>query len=194
MRSLAASLGFCLLAATASARLGDTQEMAEARYGLPKKRTHSAPTILSGAKELTFEFEGWRIHCALLRASDGEEYVVREKYSKIWTSPVVKAGGSSRINDFERNAVLKGEAGSGSWTPKILGNAGKDLTTTFGNQIAHITGLTGKVWIRDDGAIARAQFGGGPILLDLPQARKYEAELKAIKEQKARAAVPKFCG
>jgi hypothetical protein len=29
-------------------------------------------------------------------------------------------------------------------------------------------------------------------MLDLPQALRYEAELKAIKEQKARAAVPKF--
>jgi hypothetical protein len=29
-------------------------------------------------------------------------------------------------------------------------------------------------------------------MLELPQALKYEAELKAIREQKARAAVPKF--
>jgi hypothetical protein len=163
--------------------------MAEARYGLPKKRSAAAPTILPGAKELTFEFEGWRIHCALLLATDGKEYIVREEYSK---TTKLGTAGSIFIKDFEREAILKGEAGPGAWTPKTFGDAGKDLLSTLGNQFTHLSGISGKAWVRDDGSIARANFGDVSIVLDLPQARKYEAEMKAIKEQKARDAVPKF--
>lgn len=155
------------------------------RSGPPARR------ILPGAKELTFEYEGWRIHCALLLATDGREYIVREEYWKISNSKARKAGSLS-IKEFELDAILKGEAGSGSWTPKILGDTGKDMASTLGNQIAHVSGLTGKVWVREDGAIARVPFGAVMISLDLPQARKYEAELKAIQERKVRAAVPKF--
>jgi len=52
--------------------------------------------------------------------------------------------------------------------------------------------VTGTIWVRDDGAVARLDLGGSSMTLDLPQVRKYEAELKAIKEIKARAGVPKF--
>ena len=68
MKSFPLTLVSCLLAATASARLGDTQDAAEARYGFPKKRISTAQTILLGARELTFEFQGWRIQCGLLMA------------------------------------------------------------------------------------------------------------------------------
>ena len=63
-----------------------------------------ASTLIDGAKELTFEYQGWRIRCALLPASDGKEYVVREQYSKI-VRTALKAGGVLNIRDFECDAV-----------------------------------------------------------------------------------------
>jgi hypothetical protein len=51
------------------ARLSETQDQAEARYGLPKseKAAKYGRPLIEGAKELTFEYEGWRIRCALLK-------------------------------------------------------------------------------------------------------------------------------
>ena len=180
-----------LICASASARLGDTQDQAEARYGLPKKPLVPRSSVLvDGAKELNFEYQGWKIRCALLPATDGKEYVVREEYRKIWNSEVMKEGGTIQIRDFERDAVLQGEARSGPWQEKVIGDLDRNPIQALTNQFTYLTGITGRVWLREDGAIAR--LTSDSILLDLPQARKYEAELKAIKDQKARAAVPKF--
>lgn len=128
------------------ARLGDTRDQAEARYGLPKKPmpTGIERVLLEGAAQSTFEFHGWRIRCAFLRATDGREYVVREEYTKIWNSTVMKAGGKPSIADFECAAVLEGEAGTGGWTEKRAGELGKDLTTTLANQFVHVPGYRGK--------------------------------------------------
>jgi hypothetical protein len=177
------------ICASALARLGDTQDQAEARYGLPKKPLSPVivPFLIEGAKELSFGYEGWKIRCALLPATDGKEYV---EYRKIWNSEVMKKGGTIQIRDYERDAVLKGEAGSGPWQEKLLGDLDRNPIQALTNQFTHLTGISGKVWIREDGAIARMRSDS--LVLDLPQARKYEAELKAIKDQKARAAVPRF--
>lgn len=181
-------------ASTAFARLGDTRDQAEAKYGLEKREgvEKFRSSLLEGAKEITFEFEGWRIRCALLLATDGNQYVVREEYTKIWNSAVMKAGGTPTIRDFECEAVLEGERGNLAWRRKLIAAAGNNVSSTIANQLALGTGLAGRIWIRDDGAVAQWTLGGGSIILDLPQALKYDAELKASKEQKARAAVPKF--
>lgn len=53
-------------------------------------------------------------------------------------------------------------------------------------------GVLGTNWIRDDEAQARLLAGSLFLILELPHALQREAELKAIKDQKARAAVPNF--
>lgn len=176
------------------ARLGDTRDQAEARYGLPTKPMPAGieRVLLEGAIQSTFEFQGWRIRCAFLRATDGKEYVVREEYTKIWNSTVMKAGGKPSIADFECAAVLEGEAGADGWTEKRAGDLGKDLTTTLTNQFVHVSGLSGKIWLRKDGARACLTLGSSSMLLELPQAVKYEAELLAIRDARNRAVVPKF--
>lgn len=183
-----------VMSAVAQARLGDTYEQAQARYGLEKKDTAAAyrTRLLEGSREILFEYSGWRIRCALLRATDGREYVVREEYTKIWNSEVLKAGGSPTIRDYEFQAVLTGEAAGGSWKPKRIAPVGNTLASTLGNQLALSSGLSGNALVREDGASACRQFGGSAIILNLPQAIKYENELKAQKEAKARATVPKF--
>lgn len=181
-----------LLTTTAFARLGDTREQAEARYGLPKKEKPpvGAQPLIDGARELTFEYEGWRIRCALLLAKDGQEYIVREEYTKIWNSQVMKAGGSPQIRDFELKAVLSGESNGSQWSDVSTGDF-------IGKTIGSIVGkgpnpVLGKVFRRSDGAQAVVLLGNASVRFDLPQATKYEAELKAIKDQQARQKVPKF--
>src|SRR3954464_6039830 len=92
-----------LLSSSAFARLGDTRDQADARYGLPKKPFPPGiqSTLLEGAREYTYEYEGWRIRCAALLAKDGKEYVVREEYQKIWNADVMKKGGVIQVRDFE---------------------------------------------------------------------------------------------
>lgn len=179
----------CTLALCGSgiARLGDTRDQAEARYGLPKseKPKYDRP-LIEGAKELTFEYEGWQIRCALLFAKDGKEYIVREEYRKIWNSEVMKRGGVIQIRDFERDAVLEAEGGLPRWSQKLV-DGGNDRKADLSTQFAHALLQTGNTWGRDDGAVARRQLGGDSITLDLPQALRYEAELRTIKDRNARA-------
>ncbi|MEP6669772.1 MAG: hypothetical protein ABJF10_11500 [Chthoniobacter sp.] len=178
---------------TCHARLGETLEQAEVRYGLAKKPASTLATLLvEGAKEFTFEMQGWRIRCGLLRATDGRDYIVREEYTKIWNSDVMKAGGSPSIKDFETEAVLKGETSTGTWKQKALAKSGENGLATLSNQLVHSMGILGTVWVRNDGAEARLTLGKASILLELPQAVKYDAEMKAIKEARARSNVPKF--
>lgn len=175
----------CAMASTGHARLGDTLDQAEARYGLEKPEKYAAlrGKLLEGAREVTFEYEGWRIRCALLRATDGQHYIVREEYSKIWNSEVMKGGGVIQIRDFERDAVLQAEGGS--WSYKVLGEQGDNASITAAIQFLRLAGVS-KAWQRDDGAVARVQIGAASMTLDLPQALKYEAELKGLKDQKQR--------
>ena len=174
----------CLFAAPAFARLGETQGQAIDRYGSPKQTQppkYGQP-LLEGAKELTFEYKGWKIRCALLLATDGVNYVVREEYTKLLTPK-----SSLQISEDERRAILEGEGGLANWTERRAGSALQLLQ----NQLT--CGLIGPTWARAaDSAVAVLALGGSPLRLELPQALKYEQELKAIKAQQTKAAVPKF--
>ena len=169
---------------TAHARLGETREQAEARYGLPKseKPLSYVTPLLEGARELEFHHQGFKIRCALLLATDGKEYIVREEYNRLEGNPIIK--------DFELDAILEGERNGSKWTQKKVGSISTDITKTVQSQFALM--LAGKTWIRPDGAVAALGLGGLPIRLELPQAAQHEARLEALKDQHERAAVPKF--
>jgi hypothetical protein len=166
------------------ARLGETRDQAEARYGLPKKEKFPriGPPLVEGAKELTFHYQGFRIRCAFLPATDGNEYVVREEYTC--------DGGTPMIKDFERDAILAAEQSGMKWSEKWLGEVSLNPLKMMQNQLGHV--LMGQVWYRNDGAIAVHSLGGLSVRLDLPQAFKWEVQMKAAKEQADRAKVPKF--
>ncbi len=121
-----------LLARTSQALLGDTRDTAEARYGLPKseKTPLGASPLVSGGHELVFEYQGCSIRCALLEATDGQRYVVREEYRKLWDTAIAKKGGSPAIQDFERDAVLLAETGKSPWrlgSPDFMGDSRRSL-------------------------------------------------------------------
>lgn len=183
-----------LSAVSALGRLGDTREQAESRYGLekPLPKYLKPTTLLEGARELIFEFQGWKIRCAFLLATDGKEYVVREEYTKIVGSKGVPLTGFY-VTEDEREAILAGEAGGRRWRKKLLGKVETDPLQAAANQLAYLSGLTGPVWIREDGAVARLTGSTSMnVVLELPQAGKYEAELKKINDAKAKASVPSF--
>jgi hypothetical protein len=174
-----------VLGGSAMARLGDTREDAEARYGLPKVEgtPRGATPFMEGARELTFEHQGWKLRCALLQATDGKNYIVREEYRKIWNAEVMKKGGTISIRDFERDAVLEAEGGRQAWSRGAVSPNQK--TNDAVQRIAGAVLMAVNTWSRTDGAVAWEQLGGA-IVLDLPQARRYEAELREIKERKSR--------
>jgi hypothetical protein len=177
-------LGLCFMGQIAHGRLGETREQAEARYGLAKSETtpEFMRPLLEGARELTFEYEGFRIRCALLKATDGREYVVREEYARYGGSPV--------IPDSEFEAILATEENGQPWIPRAtISDSGNSVEGALQKQLKGA--LAGKSLMRADGAIASRGIGGFPVRLELPHAVKYEAEMKAIKERQTSKAVPK---
>ena len=177
------------------ARLGDTRDQAEARYGLEKHeglKQFQTP-LLQGAKGITFEFGGWSLRCALLRATDGNDYIVREEYRKIWNTAVYKAGGTLTIRDFERDAVFEAEGGK-AWVQKKDRGA---VERHPGYSVESFRSLARSYRDRSGssrGAVAHSDIVGTSITFDLPQAIKYEFEWKAAKDQKAREDAAKILG
>jgi hypothetical protein len=174
-----------LLATQAFARLGETREQAEARYGLPKseKPPQFGPPLLKGARELTFVYEGWRIRCALLPAKDGQEYIVREEYTRSAGNPIIQG--------FEREAILEAESNGLKWGPKRAELSLNPLRAVE-NQVKGMLG--GATFVRSDGAIAVHSQSMFPLRLELPQARKWEEEMARIAEERARAEAQRVFG
>ncbi len=153
---------------SAFARLADTIDQAEERYGLPKaEKTPKGmdPLLEQATHEYTFLYQGWRIRCAFLLATDGQEYAVREEYSK-----ELAPGRSGLISDAERQAIFAGESAGKQWEEQ------------------------GPVqWGRQDRA--RASLKGGILRLELPHAYRHEqqlARLRALNAPPAAAALPRF--
>lgn len=74
----------------------------------------------------------------------------------------MKAGGKIDIADFECAAILTAEANADAWKEKRTGDVGSNLTSTLANQLAHFSGLSGKEWIRKDGARAASCRAADP--------------------------------
>jgi hypothetical protein len=180
---------FCLLVAwtaTAHARLGESEEQLFDRYGLPKKDPLTQMLIktnllLQSSTQYVFEFQGWRINAALLLATDGKKYVVRQTYQR--------SDGRS-MKDYEIKAILDAESDGKMWKPQrteVSLNLQKTVASVFENQLF-------SRFIRTDGAIAEAGTGGVATIVkvELPQARTREEELKKIEERKRQESTPKF--
>ena len=189
MRSLLVFLTL-LLPVIAQARIGETALQFVDRYGPPKdsqvtKYTDKTSPLEEGAIHHNYEYQGWKFRAAFLQL-DGP--CVRMDYQKILT-----AGVKPEIQDFELQAIAAANTPPGmTWkqmmynNPDLPGGAFQKLTQGY------FAGAIGeKMWQRTDGAILwlRSHLA---VRLELPIARQYEAQLKAAKEQKARASVPQF--
>jgi hypothetical protein len=163
----------------AHARLGETEAQSQARYGAPDTGLIGAneAALLEGAKELAYNFQGWRVRAAFI---DG--VAVRVEYAKI-----PDAGGLKKLTDAEVEAVLDAEKGTFTWReikPR-LGNAGLNaLKAAF----------DGRTWERSDHASAK-------LYLELKlvvETHEAEALAKRIGREKGRSVgggntgLPKF--
>ena len=102
-----------------------------------------------------------------------------------------KLGPDIQIKDYEVEAIMKANTPAGmAWVPMAYDNPdspNKGLAKALESFVA----VGQKMWRRSDGAILWLR-SNLVVRLELAAAREHEAQLKAEKEQKARAAVPKF--
>jgi len=185
MCRLLVSLTALLVAISANARIGETAIQFVDRYGTPKDTPSSKiydknSPVLEGAVHHTYEYQGWRIRAAFLQV-DGP--AVRMDFQKF--------GPDIQIKDYELEAIMKANAPSGmTWAPMAYDNPdspNKGLAKAMESFVA----VGQKMWRRSDGAILWLR-SNLVVRLELPAAREHETQLKAEKEQKARAAVPQF--
>lgn len=176
--------------AAAFGRIGETALQFVDRYGPPKDTPVSKASdknfpLVEGAIHHVYEYQGWRIRAAFLQL-DGP--AVRMDYSKI-----VTAGVNARIQDYEVQAIMVANTPPGtSWKQVPYSNSDSPNKGAGKLMEAYLGSMTGqKMWQRSDGAILWLR---SPLFvrLELPAARDYEDQLKAEKEQKARASVPQF--
>jgi hypothetical protein len=187
MRTFVAVLPFVLAFTNADARLGENTLQFVSRYGPPKDTPSSKIIdknfpILEGAIHHTYEYQGWKIRAAFLQL-DGP--AVRMDYQKLGASPQIK--------DYEMEAIMNANTPAGTTWKQIAYNNPDSPNKGVSKAVeAYLGGATGqKMWQRTDGAILWLR-SNLVVRLELPAAREYEAKLKADKEQKARASVPKF--
>jgi hypothetical protein len=170
-----------------AARIGETAIQFVDRYGPPKDTPSSKgmdknSPLVEGAIHHRYEYQAWKIRAAFLQL-DGP--AVRMEYSKI--GPVVQ------IKDYELEAIMTANSPPGT-TWKQIAYTNPDLPSNGFNRFSQALagGMMGeKMWQRGDGAILWLR-SSMIVRLELPIAREHEAKLKAEKEQKARASVPKF--
>ncbi len=174
-------------ASTLNARIGETAIQFVDRYGAPKDTPSSKiydknSPLVEGAIHHVYEYQSWRIRAAFLQL-DGP--AVRMDYSKHGPDIVIK--------DYELQAIMTANTPPGTTWRQIPYNnpdlPGSGLTKFAQSYFAGALGE--KMWQRSDSAILWLR-GKLIVRLELPVAREYEAQLKAEKEQKARASVPQF--
>jgi hypothetical protein len=178
-------------AATAFGRIGETADQFSQRYGAPTDTSASqavAKTVplLEGAIYHVYQYQGWQIRTAFLPP---EGPAVRMEYSK-----TPKAGGSMMIQDYELQAIMTANTPPGtSWKRTAYSNPdspskgflSKSLEAYFGQAMGQ------QMYQRSDGAMLWV-FRPATVRLELPLARQFEEQVKAQKEEKGRASVPKF--
>lgn len=176
-----------LSSATVFGRIGETNLQFVKRYGAPKDTAASKmydknSPIVEGAIHHTYEYQGWKIRAAFLQL-DGP--AVRMEYSKPGSSP--------QIRDYEVQAIMAGNTPAGmSWKQIPYANPdspNKGVSKAVESYLGKATGQ--QMWQRSDGAILWLR-SNLIVRLELPAAREQELQLKAAKEQKARASVPNF--
>lgn len=180
-----------LLAAPAYSRLGETPIQFADRYGSPKntqftRSMDSSRPLVAGAIHHTYEYQGWKIRAAFLQLDGGAVRMEFQKLSGTGVSPT--------IQDYELQAIAGANLPPGmAWKQTIYNNPNSPNKGIAELGEAFFADAIGeRVWQRTDGAILGLRAGKMSVGLELPAARQYEQQLKAAREQKARASVPQF--
>jgi len=160
------------------ARLGETEAQSQQRYGAPAPELTfpTDRTLLEGAREVIYNFQGWRVRAAFINGT-----AVRIEYVHLPEKNVPK-----QITEAEISAILTGEKGAFAWKedkPKTADKGLNALKTLF----------EGRKWERGDHAQASLKAN---LALTL-ETREVEAyEKKLAKQPKggapAGSTLPKF--
>lgn len=181
MPKLPVMMLFCLalvLPTIVEARIGETLGQCERRYGKSQEdKLATAFPILEGAQHRSYQIEGWAIRVAFVKG-----VAVRQEYSKVGSK------NGPQIKDFEAQAILEGEKGSGTW--EVKGRAGILAGITGKEGVKRAT--MGFVWVRSDGALAMLRPGDAILRVETAGAAKIEAALEQGRESAQKREVPKF--
>ena len=143
------------------ARLGETEGQSQQRYGAPAPEL-LGPTdkpLIEGAKEVAYNFQGWRVRAAFLNGTTAcIEYV-----------HLPENNAPKPISEDEIRAILDGEKSTFTWheDKPQLGN--KDLN-------ALKTMFDGRKWERSDHALASLK-ANLLLILETREAAAYEKRL-----------------
>jgi len=95
-----------IIPSTVSARLGETVEENQARYGQPVKNYQDTKSpLLKNADNRTYHYQGWKIRIGFFN-----DHAVRIFYGKL-----PKPNTTQQLKSYEIEAVLKAEAHGGKW-------------------------------------------------------------------------------
>jgi hypothetical protein len=160
------------------ARLGETEAQSQQRYGPPAPEL-SAPTdkpLVEGAKEVIYNFQGWRVRAAFVAGA-----TMRIEYVHLPENSLPK-----KITEDEIRAILDGEKATFTWREDKPRTGNKDL-----NALKAV--FDGRRWERSDHATASLKFDV-VLVLETRDADAYDK--KAAKQPKAvtpvNPGVPKF--
>ena len=145
----------------ALARLGETEAQSQARYGEPRPELIGADEkpLLEGAKELAYQFEGWRIRAAFLN-----NVAVRLQYIHM-----PDASGLKKITDVEAESILEAERGKFTWREQKARTGYKEL-----NALKAM--FEGRRWERSDHALAKLE-GERVLTVQAREVDDYEKKL-----------------
>lgn len=171
-------VGLFFSSSSARARLGETEDQSKARYGEPAEGL-IGPTdkpLMPGAKELAYNFEGWRIRAAFVSG-----VAHKMEYVKIPENGQLKP-----LTEAEVQALLEAEKGTYKWREQKPRTGFVEL-----NKLKEA--FDGKVWERSDHADAKV-VANLLLVVQSRDAEKLEKELakKGVKTTPAPANVPKF--
>lgn len=166
--SLAVSVAALLAQSTAHARLGETEQQSQARYGEPTPQSISPldKPLMPGAKEVIYTYQGWRVRAAFVNNA-----TVRIEYVHVPEGALPKP-----LTDEEVKGILDAEKATYSWREQKPKTGNKDLN-------ALKTFFDGKSWERGDHATASLKAS---LVLTL-ESRDADALEKKLAKQAAAA-------
>jgi hypothetical protein len=175
------ALGLLVMPTCATARLGDTVEVAEKRYGKPTNDPAGKfnPLIKNVINEM-YKYKGWMIRVAYIN-----DHAVRMLYAR-----ELKPGQSPFLQDYEIKAILKAEAHGGAWETlrkkSLLEEA--IFKTDHPNKMFVYAKSS---WRNSNGCIAYSP-NGMSLYVESPAAMMWESTMANAKVQKRKQDVPDF--
>ena len=158
---------FSFVASQAAARMGETIDQCNQRYGAPTSLKSMFP-VLSGVPNCEYSYRGWRITVAFLKGQ-----AAKLRYSKV---------NSTMIEEDEFHAILKGEAAGGSWSAQPLRKA------IFNNPFG-----PNKIWTNSNGSVAYFENPSrNTVVLKAPIVQQFIQAQDAKREQQRKASIPEF--